>query len=380
MTRSKAKAPRNKGSDDQRKISESERTGCESQADDHASAENLESLFDQIPINSADPEPNDDDGLEQSSAQAHSQEYDPQVDIIRLYFNDMGQYSPITAKTEREWAVAIEDARNHLEEVFEREAPDSDQELNRLIAEARVNLLEKISRLVRANLRLVVSIAKKYANRGIAFADLLQEGNIGLMKAAERFDYRRGCRFSTYATWWIRQAITRAVSDQSRTIRLPVHLSENLNKIQRIFQAYIQKYQRNPTIDEIAEELNRPVDEIIRILQINLPPYSLQTLVGDDEETQLSDLIEDKRAESPYEAAVRNELRELVQAALTPLSERERIVLRLRFGIDTGIEHTLEEIGSLLSLTRERIRQIEMSALQKLRKPEQSDPLEDLLP
>ena len=312
-------------------------------------------------------------------AKSTANDYDPQTDIIRLYFNDMGQYSPITAETEREWAIEIEAARNHLDEVFQREAPDSDQELNRIIAEAQANQLEKIGRLVRANLRLVVSIAKKYANRGIAFADLLHEGNIGLMKAAERFDYRRGCRFSTYATWWIRQAITRAVSDHSRTIRLPVHLSENLNKIQRLFQAYSQKYHRNPTLEELAEELGRPVDEIIRILQINLPPYSLQTLVGDDEETQLADLIEDKKAESPYDAAERNEIRELVQAALTPLSERERIVLRLRFGIDTGIEHTLEEIGSLLGLTRERIRQIEMSALQKLRRAESMDPLSDLL-
>ncbi|MBN1550184.1 sigma-70 family RNA polymerase sigma factor [bacterium] len=296
-------------------------------------------------------------------------------DTIRMYFHDMGDYKPLNQITEQEWAKEIAEAKQHLDAVLTAAADSVSLENDKKIAEAQNVLNDKINRLVKANLRLVVSIAKRFTNRGMAFSDLLQEGNIGLIKAAERFDWERGCRFSTYATWWIRQAITRAISDQSRTIRLPVHLSETLNKMNRISHQYLQEHRRYPTFDELAQALDRPIEEIIRISQISLGPYSLQTIIGDDEESYLLDFLEDTSTESPFEKTEINELRELVRAALTPLSERERVVLRLRFGIGSGIEHTLEEIGRFLGLTRERIRQIEASALEKLRRPGKSDDL-----
>ena len=290
-------------------------------------------------------------------------------DTIKMYFHDMGDYKPLDAKTEKAWAKDIAVSRENLDEILKRNTTDPDANLDKEITEAQHDFNEKISRLVRANLRLVVSIAKRYINRGQAFSDLLQEGNIGLIKAAERFDWQRGCRFSTYATWWIRQAITRSISDQSRTIRLPVHLSETLNKINRVYHQQFQKLRRTPTMSELSAEIGRPEEEITRILQLNQMPYSLQAMVGDDEETPLGEFLEDKSADSPYDKAEVDDLRNLVRIALTPLTERERIVLRLRFGIGTGVEHTLEEIGRFLGLTRERIRQIEAHALKKLRHP-----------
>ena len=298
-------------------------------------------------------------------------------DVIRMYFHDLGGYEPLSAKTEIEWAKDIWDAKDNLEKLMASEAPESDAELDGILFEAGERLNGCISRLVRSNLRLVVSIAKRYINRGLAFADLLQEGNIGLIKAAERFDYSRGCRFSTYATWWIRQSITRAISDQSRTIRLPVHLSEMINKINQITQNFVQQNQRTPTAEEVAQAIGRSREEIERLLQIHQTPYSLNTLIGDDEETPLIDFIEDKNSKTPHENAVISELKNRILLALTPLTERERIVLRLRFGIGTGIEHTLEEIGRFLGLTRERIRQIEASALEKLRRAGNPDKLSD---
>ncbi|MBN1356208.1 sigma-70 family RNA polymerase sigma factor [bacterium] len=300
-------------------------------------------------------------------------------DTIKLYFQDMGSYRPIKAAQERKWAREIAYARAKYESMYAQKGRNSDPDYEVKLARAMEKLNLKISRLVSANLRLVIAVAKRYSNRGYPFADLVQEGNIGLIKAAERFDWQRGCRFSTYAIWWIRQAITRAISDHSRTIRLPVHLSEMLNKMNRISHRLIQQKHRNPTLEELSEEVHRPVDEIRRIVMLNQNTYSLQALVGDDEETPLSDFLPDESAESPIQEAERNELRELVLAALTPLSERERIVLRLRFGIGTGIEHTLEEIGRFLGLTRERIRQIEAHALDKLRRKGGSDDLENYI-
>jgi RNA polymerase primary sigma factor len=297
-------------------------------------------------------------------------------DVIRMYFQDLGNYKPLSAKVEIEWAKEIAEAKNHFDELFNSEAPDSDKEMDDLLFQAEKRLNDCISKMVRANLRLVVSIAKRYINRGLAFADLLQEGNIGLIKAAERFDYQRGCRFSTYATWWIRQSITRAISDQSRTIRLPVHLSELVNKINQITQNLVQQNQRDPTLEEITAIIGRKPSEIDRLMQLQQAPYSLHTLVGDEEETPLIDFIEDKNSMTPHDGASIRELKELVCAALTPLTERERIVLRLRFGIGTGVEHTLEEIGRFLGLTRERIRQIESKALEKLRRPGYCDSLD----
>ncbi len=302
-------------------------------------------------------------------------------DTIRMYFHDMGDYKPLSREVENQWAMEITLAKTKLEQTIQEseKASQSEGEVFEKLMMAQDELNEKINRLVRANLRLVVSIAKKYFNRGLAFADLLQEGNIGLIKAAERFDYTKGFRFSTYATWWIRQAITRAISDQSRTIRLPVHLTEILNKINSLSHRLLQKNQRYPSLDEISGEIGRPTDEIERISGLNQKPFSLQSLVGEEEETPLSDFLEDKSVESPMSEAERFELRELVKAALTPLTDREQIILRLRFGIGTGVEHTLEEIGQFLGLTRERIRQIEGNALQKLRRSG-SNPLQDYEP
>jgi RNA polymerase primary sigma factor len=297
-------------------------------------------------------------------------------DTIKMYFHDMGSYKPISAEKEKEWAREIAQAREEFEARLHVASQSNEPEAAVAVARAHEKLNLKISRLVRANLRLVIAIAKRYSNRGYPFADLLQEGNIGLIKAAERFDWKRGCRFSTYAIWWIRQAITRAISDYSRTIRLPVHLSEMLNKMNRISHRLIQENYRSPTLEELSKEIGRPIEEIRRIFALNQNPYSLHAMVGDDEETPLCDFLADRSAKSPVVEAEHNELRELVQAALTPLTERERIVLRLRFGIGTGVEHTLEEIGKFLGLTRERIRQIESHALEKLRRRVRSEDLE----
>ncbi len=298
-------------------------------------------------------------------------------DTVRLYFHDMGSYTPLTRETELSWAEDIFNAKENLDGIIQESEENPDCDLEAKIAKAHDKLNEEISRLVRANLRLVVSIAKKYFNRGLAFSDLLQEGNIGLIKAAERFDYRKGFRFSTYATWWIRQAITRAISDQSRTIRLPVHLSEILNKVNKVSHRLLQERQRYPSLEELAEEVGRPVEEIARITALNQNLFSLHALVGEDEESRLSDYLEDKSVVQPSSDAESKELRDLVQAALTPLTERERIILRLRFGIGSGVEHTLEEIGRFLGLTRERIRQIESNALNKLRRTSLESPLRD---
>ncbi len=300
-------------------------------------------------------------------------------DTIRIYFHDMGDYRPLSAKKEREWAREIAEAREELEQILTRRSSESEAEHERLISEAQKKLADKIRRLVKANLRLVVSIAKKYVNRGLAFSDLLQEGNIGLIKAAERFDWRRGCRFSTYATWWIRQSISRGISDKSRTIRLPVHLSDRLSKIRNVSNKIYQEEQRYPTYDEIAEVIGRPVSEVEMIFIMNNTPVSLQSQISEDENSTLCEIIPDESAESPEKEYEMSELRMLVQAALTPLTERERSVLRLRFGIGSGVQHTLEEIGRFLGLTRERIRQIEKSALNKLRKPGMSKDLDTFL-
>ena len=253
------------------------------------------------------------------------------------------------------------------------------KEINRAmsIGEARARRAKK--EMVEANLRLVISIAKKYTNRGLQFLDLIQEGNIGLMKAVDKFEYRRGYKFSTYATWWIRQAITRSIADQARTIRIPVHMIETINKLNRISRQMLQEMGREPTPEELAERMEMPEDKVRKVLKIAKEPISMETPIGDDEDSHLGDFIEDASVESPIDSATSEGLKETTHGVLAGLTPREAKVLRMRFGIDMNTDHTLEEVGKQFDVTRERIRQIEAKALRKLRHPSRSDQLRSFL-
>ena len=253
------------------------------------------------------------------------------------------------------------------------------KEINREIAVGEAKARRAKKEMVEANLRLVISIAKKYTNRGLQFLDLIQEGNIGLMKAVDKFEYRRGYKFSTYATWWIRQAITRSIADQARTIRIPVHMIETINKLNRISRQMLQEMGREPTPEELAVRMEMPEDKVRKVLKIAKEPISMETPIGDDEDSHLGDFIEDTSVESPIDSATTESLRETTHAVLAGLTPREAKVLRMRFGIDMNTDHTLEEVGKQFDVTRERIRQIEAKALRKLRHPSRSEQLRSFL-
>ena len=275
--------------------------------------------------------------------------------------------------------VSIEDpVRMYLKEIGKVPLLSAEEEIE-LAKRMELGDQEAKKRLAEANLRLVVSIAKRYVGRGMLFLDLIQEGNLGLIKAVEKFDYRKGYKFSTYATWWIRQAITRAIADQARTIRIPVHMVETINKLIRVSRQLLQELGREPTPEEIAAEMNMPVDRVREILKISQEPVSLETPIGEEEDSHLGDFIQDDNVPVPADAAVFTLLKEQLEEVLGTLTEREQKVLTLRFGLEDGRARTLEEVGKEFNVTRERIRQIEAKALRKLRHPSRSRKLKDYL-
>ncbi|MBR0092002.1 MAG: RNA polymerase sigma factor RpoD [Lachnospiraceae bacterium] len=342
--------------------------------------------------------PDDDDLLLVEDESAEVENIDLEIpdgisieDPVRMYLKEIGKVPLLTAEQEVEYArqmeagVAADRALGKLTEV--QEDPQRRKEEAALVKGKNRRQLNDMSRkgeaarkkLAEANLRLVVSIAKRYVGRGMLFLDLIQEGNLGLIKAVEKFDFRKGFKFSTYATWWIRQAITRAIADQARTIRIPVHMVETINKLIRISRQLLQELGREPTPEEIAEQMDTPVERVREILKISQEPVSLETPIGEEEDSHLGDFLEDDKVPMPSEAAAFTLLKEQLVEVLGTLTEREQKVLRLRFGLDDGRARTLEEVGKEFNVTRERIRQIEAKALRKLRHPSRSRKLKDYL-
>ncbi|MCR5776991.1 MAG: RNA polymerase sigma factor RpoD [Lachnospiraceae bacterium] len=328
-------------------------------------AEQFENVFEALEregveilkINSADDEPTERDLELEDEDSEDMENIDLSVpdsvsieDPVRMYLKEIGKVPLLSADEEIELAQRME---------------EGDEEAKKKLAEA--------------NLRLVVSIAKRYVGRGMLFLDLIQEGNLGLIKAVEKFDYRKGYKFSTYATWWIRQAITRAIADQARTIRIPVHMVETINKLIRVSRQLLQELGREPIPEEIAKEMNMPVERVREILKISQEPVSLETPIGEEEDSHLGDFIQDDQVPVPADAAAFTLLREQLAEVLETLTDREQKVLRLRFGLDDGRARTLEEVGKEFNVTRERIRQIEAKALRKLRHPSRSRKLKDYL-
>ena len=299
-------------------------------------------------------------------------------DPVRMYLKEIGRVSLLTAQEEVELAKRMQ-AGEEAEFRLEREGDALDRETERELRWVVGDGISAKRHLVEANLRLVVSIAKRYVGRGMAFLDLIQEGNLGLIRAVEKFDYTKGFKFSTYATWWIRQAITRAIADQARTIRIPVHMVETINKLVRIQRQLLQDYGREPTAEEIAEQMEMSPERVREIQKISQEPVSLYTPIGEEEDSHLGDFIEDSEAVVPLERASFKLLQEQLESVLHTLSEREKEVIRLRFGLVDGQPRTLEEVGKKFGVTRERIRQIESKTLSKLRHPSRSQKLRDYL-
>ncbi len=299
-------------------------------------------------------------------------------DHVKMYLKEIGKVNLLTADEEMSLAKRMvngEEAKTQMEEMGEEITEKMSEQLNELITDGE----QAKKSLAEANLRLVVSIAKRYVGRGIMFLDLIQEGNLGLIKAVDKFDYTKGYKFSTYATWWIRQAITRAIADQARTIRIPVHMVETINKLVRVSRQLVQELGREPTPEELAKELNMPVEKVREISKISQEPVSLETPIGEEEDSHLGDFIPDDDAPAPSEAASFVLLKEQLGDVLNTLTPREAKVLRLRFGLDDGRARTLEEVGKDVEVTRERIRQIVAQALRKLRHPSRSKKLKVFL-
>ena len=302
-------------------------------------------------------------------------------DPVRMYLKEIGRVPLLSADEEVALATAMSAGRaaqERIDQAGETEEPISDEEMAQLKADIKEGNKAK-QKLAEANLRLVVSIAKRYVGRGMLFLDLIQEGNLGLIKAVEKFDYTKGYKFSTYATWWIRQAITRAIADQARTIRIPVHMVETINKVIRVSRQLLQQLGHDPSPEEISAEMGMPVDKVREILKIAQEPVSLETPIGEEEDSHLGDFIPDEGASEPSEAASFTLLKEQLVDVLSTLTPREEKVLKLRFGIEDGRTRTLEEVGKEFNVTRERIRQIEAKALRKLRHPSRSKKLKDFL-
>lgn len=309
-------------------------------------------------------------------------------DPVRMYLKEIGKVPLLSADEEIELAQNMEDGavatekinvlKGRLDGASEEEKAEIKQEIKTLQRDVDKGADAK-KRLAEANLRLVVSIAKRYVGRGMLFLDLIQEGNLGLIKAVEKFDYKKGYKFSTYATWWIRQAITRAIADQARTIRIPVHMVETINKLIRVSRQLLQELGREPSPEEIAKEMNMPVERVREILKISQEPVSFETPIGEEEDSHLGDFIKDDNVPVPADAAAFTLLKEQLEEVLGTLTEREQKVLTLRFGLEDGRARTLEEVGKEFNVTRERIRQIEAKALRKLRHPSRSRKLKDYL-
>ena len=309
-------------------------------------------------------------------------------DPVRMYLKEIGKVPLLSADEEIELAQNMEDGavatekinvlKGRLDGASEEEKAEIKEEIKTLQRDVDKGADAK-KRLAEANLRLVVSIAKRYVGRGMLFLDLIQEGNLGLIKAVEKFDYKKGYKFSTYATWWIRQAITRAIADQARTIRIPVHMFETINKLIRVSRQLLQELGREPSPEEIAKEMNMPVERVREILKISQEPVSLETPIGEEEDSHLGDFIKDDNVPVPADAAAFTLLKEQLEEVLGTLTEREQKVLTLRFGLEDGRARTLEEVGKEFNVTRERIRQIEAKALRKLRHPSRSRKLKDYL-
>ena len=309
-------------------------------------------------------------------------------DPVRMYLKEIGKVPLLSADEEIELAQNMEDGavatekinvlKGRLDGASEEEKAEIKEEIKTLQRDVDKGADAK-KRLAEANLRLVVSIAKRYVGRGMLFLDLIQEGNLGLIKAVEKFDYKKGYKFSTYATWWIRQAITRAIADQARTIRIPVHMVETINKLIRVSRQLLQELGREPSPEEIAKEMNMPVERVREILKISQEPVSFETPIGEEEDSHLGDFIKDDNVQVPADAAAFTLLKEQLEEVLGTLTEREQKVLTLRFGLEDGRARTLEEVGKEFNVTRERIRQIEAKALRKLRHPSRSRKLKDYL-